>query len=116
MDKGGQRLEDTNTYFLSAYAGKQFYLGFYSTGLLSSLLCSLTVCHLIVLSIPMETKRVKPILQEALGRIACSWDTALLSVKMSDSQSWPQVVLMFFADELPKMLCQTDEHVQLEKW
>lgn len=32
---------------------------------------------------------------------------------MSDSQNWPQVVLMFSADVLPKMLCQTDEHVQM---
>ena len=74
------------------------------------------MCQLIVLSIPMETKILKPILQEALGRSALSSDTALLSVKMSDSQNWPQVVLMFLADVLPKMLCQTDEHVQLGNW
>lgn len=74
------------------------------------------MCQLIVLSIPMETKILKPILQEALGRSAPSSDTALLSVKMSDSQNWPQVVLMFLSDVLPKMLCQTDEHVLLGDW
>lgn len=58
--------------FFQPTLGNSFTLAFTATGPLSSLLYSLTVCQLIVLSIPMETKRVKPILQEALGRIALS--------------------------------------------
>lgn len=54
----------------------------------------------------------KPVLQEALGKSDPSSDTALLSVKMSDSQNWPQVALMLLFNVLPKQLCQTDEHVQ----